>query len=384
MRPGELQARYPQAVSSVQWVRGRFIAHGGDGFIVVLVGVAAAERFVLAQGFWSAALAALWGMPLLLRRRHPVLAPSGTLALIGVSLSVAPEMGHRTGGELLLVATAVWVLAAHNRARRAAWALPAVGLSLMLADDLEALVGLAVVVAGAAVAGALYSRDRSGAEQLHGHLEQLAHNRDSALQAAAASERARIARELHDIIAHSVTVMTVQAGAARMQLANGHRQALASVAAIEDATTTALEELDRLIGLLGRETDVVCGLDDAEPLVSRMREAGLDVRLRVEGAPRPLAGGLDLTLYRILQEALTNAFKHAGRVRTDVVVGYGAEEVGLLVVNALPETTRPLEAASNRGHGLIGMRERVALYGGSLHTGANDRSFTLDVRVPAP
>ena len=184
-----------------------------------------------------------------------------------------------------------------------------------------------------------------------------------------ADERARIARELHDVIAHSVTVMTVQAGAARMLLPGDPQRAVEPLLAVEETGHQALAEMRRLLGIL-REVDgqpVLApqpGLKDLTRLAVAVREAGLPVEMAVEGTPRPLPAGIELAAYRILQEALTNTLKHAGAARAHVTVRYAPEAVFLEVCD-----DGRVPPADGHGHGLVGMRERATLYGGELDAG---------------
>jgi signal transduction histidine kinase len=187
-------------------------------------------------------------------------------------------------------------------------------------------------------------------------------------------ERSRIARELHDVIAHAVSVMVVQAGAARRVAVARPEQARDAMTSIESTGRQALGEMRRLVGVL-RDNDEPTTLDpqprllDVPALVEQAREAGLQVRLEVEGEPRPLPAGVDLSAYRIVQEALTNVRKHAGPASVEVAVRYGPHALHIEVCD--DGRGAPVEAVSNghRGQGLIGMRERVALYGGRLDVG---------------
>lgn len=387
-RPGG----YPGGVNTVHWAWSRLAARGGDVLVVALVAVAVAERLVVGHGVAAALLAGLWALPLLWRRRWPLLAPSGAMLLMAATLLLAPPVGRDTGAQLAILLVAVWLLTAHNPPRRAAWALPvAIVAVVAVASGGDEHLVVGVATAGAGVAGALYRRDRAETFTWHALNARLEGSRDAELHAAAEAERARIARELHDIVAHSVSVMTVHAAAARLRLRTDPSQAGISLAAVEDASRTALADLDRLVGVLDadEDVDVSRGLADAETLVAHMRDADLDVRLSVAGEPRALTGGLDLALFRILQEALTNALRHAGSVRTDVEVRYQHEAVRLRVTNDLPPPgavpavpASPAATTQGRGHGLIGIQERVAVYGGHVEFGARRGRFVVDVRVP--
>jgi signal transduction histidine kinase len=200
---------------------------------------------------------------------------------------------------------------------------------------------------------------------------------------AIASERARIARELHDVIAHTMSVMTVQAGAAEEMLRVDPARALEPVQAVQEAGRQALVEMKRLVGVL-REDHAELGLEpqpglaDVERLVGQVRGAGLRVELRVEGEPRPLPLGVDLSAYRVVQEALTNALKHAGGAPAVVTIRYGNSDVEIEVAD---------EGRHNRsgegGHGLVGMRERVGIFGGTFHAGPRESGgFAVRALLP--
>ncbi len=208
--------------------------------------------------------------------------------------------------------------------------------------------------------------------------------RELAAREAVVEERARIARELHDVIAHSVSMMVVQAGAERRTLRDASEPTKEVLATIEEIGRGALTEMRRLVGMLRSDADDLLapqpGLEDLEMLVRQVREAGLPVELRVEGDRRKLPAGVELSAYRIVQEALTNAIKHAGEAQAEVQVRYGTETLELVIVDDGPGTPAP---APGQGHGLVGMRERVALYGGQLQTGrAESGGFTVRVLLP--
>jgi signal transduction histidine kinase len=206
---------------------------------------------------------------------------------------------------------------------------------------------------------------------------------DERAREAAGEERARIARELHDVVAHNVSVMVVQAGAERLALAETQASTRETLLTIERTGREALAEMRRLLGML-RESDETLGLAPQPSLrhvgtlVGHVRAAGLPVELEIDGEPAPLPAGVDVSAYRIVQEALTNALKHAGPARARVTVRYGPDAVELEISD---DGLGPGDGAG--GHGLVGMRERVALYGGSLRSGGRSGGgYTVSVRLP--
>ena len=208
--------------------------------------------------------------------------------------------------------------------------------------------------------------------------------RDLVAREAVVEERARIARELHDAIAHNVSMMVVQAGAERRVLngnGTGTREVLET---IEQIGRGALTEMRRLVGMLrGDSRDLLApqpGLGDLATLTTQVRESGLAVELRVDGEPRELPVGIELSAYRIVQEALTNTLKHAGDAHATVHVRYGADSLELEIVDDGRGSPAPVAGG---GHGLVGMRERVALYGGHLEAG-HDPGGGFAVRVVLP
>ncbi|MQS11638.1 sensor histidine kinase [Streptomyces kaniharaensis] len=215
----------------------------------------------------------------------------------------------------------------------------------------------------------------------------LERERESAARTAVDAERARIAAELHDIVSHNVSVMVVQAGAAREVLATMPEEAAAAMVAVEAAGRDAMTELRHLLGLLAPAADGSEEPDEAEfapqpsltrlsPLIDRFAFAGLPVEVRVSGDPRPLPGGVDVTACRIIQEALTNALKHGDGGTAEVTVRYADHYLRVEVLNSGPsvlsgaagarEGKTDARKADGAGRGLIGLRERVAVYGGDL------------------
>jgi signal transduction histidine kinase len=225
---------------------------------------------------------------------------------------------------------------------------------------------------------------RSREHAYRGTAERLDAEREQRAVAAAFRERARIARELHDVIAHSVSVMVVQAGAARTVMDRDVDQAERSLRTVERAGREALTEIRRLLGMLDSDPRALTpqpGLADLEELVARTRAAGLATELHVVGTPAALSPALDLCAYRIVQEALTNAIKHAGPAQATVYLHWTSNQLELEVSDdgRGPSTVN----GSRSGHGIVGMRERATLHGGSIHTGPSaDRGFTVRAELP--
>jgi signal transduction histidine kinase len=215
-------------------------------------------------------------------------------------------------------------------------------------------------------------------------------DREAALQTAIADQRRTIARELHDVVAHAVSVMVIQAGAARSVLRTRPDDAETSLLAVEGTGRDAMAELRRLLDVLaeqgeGPSSAVVpqSGLAQLESLVARVREAGLPAELQVDGTPRQLPAGMDVTVYRIVQEALTNALRYAGRARTVVRLAFAPAEVRLEVVDDGPGVTASEADGSTTRRGLVGMRERASVFGGTVEAGPRaDRGYAVRVWLP--
>ena len=220
--------------------------------------------------------------------------------------------------------------------------------------------------------------------QQRDRLARAVHERDAAVREAAEEERRRIARELHDVIAHSVGVMVVQAGAARRVVAEKPDAAGESLRAVEESGHEAMAELRRMLGVLaddGEEAPTAPqpGIATLDTLVARVREAGLPVSLSIEGEERHLPPGVDVAAYRIVQEALTNALKYAGGAPTSAVVRLSPDAVDIDVADE-GKTAAPSDGV---GRGLTGMRERVALFGGSIDAGRRpEGGYAVHAHLP--
>jgi signal transduction histidine kinase len=210
--------------------------------------------------------------------------------------------------------------------------------------------------------------------------------REQRAQLAVSDERSRIARELHDVVAHSVGVIVVQAEGARRVFDQDPERAREALDSIERTARTALADMRRSLGVLRREDSRRAlapqpGISDLEGLIEQARAGGLAVELAVEGERVSLPQGIDLSAYRIVQEALTNVIKHAGAVRALVTVRYGDSELELEVADDGPGP--PVGGADGSGLGIVGMRERVESHGGELHTGPGPQGgFVVRASLP--
>ena len=241
------------------------------------------------------------------------------------------------------------------------------------------------ILAMVLVRGAVRGRELR-AEALAARAALLEREHELRAHEAVAEERARIARELHDLVAHNVSVMVVQAGAERHALGPDQASTREALTSIEQAGRQALVEARRLLGMLrrkddGSELEPQPSVDHIDVLVEQIERAGLPVTLAVEGEQAPLPAGVDLCAYRIVQEGLTNALKHAGPAHAEVVLRYAPRA---LDVEVRDDGRGPARAnGDGAGHGLIGMRERVALYGGALEAGARDGGgFAIHAHLP--
>ena len=341
-----------------------------------------ADYYTASQAIYVPA-ALLMTLPLAWRRKAPLPVAAvvmGALVFESLAVGSAPTPDYQLVGWLI----AIYTVAAHcgRRAALAGGAISlAAGLIWMGVDDFFFPV---VVFGGAWLAGRLVRQRDVHAQVMEERSAALAREREANARATAAEERARIARELHDVLSHSVSVMVVQAGAERMALGSERSATAEALEAIERTGRQALAEMRRLLGMLrlGDEPPAHAPqptLADLDALVSQVREAGVPVEVHVEGEPVLLPPGVAVSAYRILQEALTNVLKHAGPAHARVIVRYGGRELELEIA----DDGRGPQDAAEAGHGLVGMRERVALYDGHFDAGArNGGGFVVRVRLP--
>ncbi len=241
-----------------------------------------------------------------------------------------------------------------------------------------------VLFAAAYLFGSTVRNRRLYSEQLEARADALEKERDEGSKRAVAEERLRIAQELHDVVAHSMGVIAVQAGVGAHVIESDPAEAKKSLEAISQTSRSALTEIRRLLGVLREDAGAsyapAPGLAELDRLVRDVGAAGLDVEVRHDGERTELPAGIDFTAYRIVQEALTNVLKHAGRARASVVVGYEGNALRLEIVDdgrGVNGETVP------GGHGLLGMRERVGVYGGTFEAGPRTGGgFRVAARLP--
>ncbi|MBC6458852.1 sensor histidine kinase [Actinomadura sp. HBU206391] len=230
------------------------------------------------------------------------------------------------------------------------------------------LLFLSVVVGGVWILGVYMNTRRAYLRSLEERAARLERERDTRVQVAMAAERARIARELHDVVAHNVSVIVVQADGAGFAIETDRDRAKQALEAISATGRTALAEMRRLLGVLRESDDAGSyvpqpGVEQLTDLVDQIRASGLPLRFEIDGVPRELSQGLQLTVFRIVQEALTNTLKHAGTGATaEVNLHYGDEAVEVRICD---DGRGAAALDDGQGHGLVGMRERVAMYGGA-------------------
>jgi signal transduction histidine kinase len=241
-----------------------------------------------------------------------------------------------------------------------------------------------VFMAGPWTVGVVLRGQIASAEEAVARAGRLERERELESARAAAEERTRIARELHDIVAHSISVITIQAQAVRRRLGPDHAREAADLAAVESTARQAQAEMRRIFGVLRAEGESLTlapqpGLAELDRLVSQVGAGDMKVVLRVEGEPVPLSPGIDLAAYRIAQEGLTNAARHADAATVQVLVRYAPDRLDVEV----EDDGRGLPRTLSGGHGLVGIRERVALYGGEVELGTSScGGVRLAARLP--
>ena len=352
-----------------------------DALLAAFVGIIVATTVASQSGMhgpvaWSLVVAAC--APLALRRRAPV----PVLAVVGGATAAFALVGNGAAADVAL-ALAAYTVAAHEPWERVVtFGLPlsiVAGVASQIAAQkhhnwVEVVTNVAFGIGLPILIGRIvYNRRR-----------RLVLDRELAAREAVTSERTRIARELHDVVAHSMSVMIVQAGAARTVIDRDPAAAQAAIAHVEETGRAGLAEMRRLIGVLtdageAASTAPMPGLAELEPLLDTMRAAGLPVEVLRTGTPRDLPAGADLAAYRVIQESLTNTLKHAGPANARVSMDFAADRLTIEV----SDDGRGPALEPGIGHGLIGMQERVGVFGGSFTTSERPGGgFVVRAEIP--
>jgi signal transduction histidine kinase len=387
---------YDQAMKTgrlTSWGRSFWVRHGDVALAAVLTALTQVEVWTIKASYLEASRLPIavttfvMSVSLIWRRRAPLAMVAAISGAAIVQAIVAPTP-HPTSLPFVVWIIAAYSVGAHAGRRSAVIGGGALILSLdvwsIVQHQGNEFVFLTVILAGFWAVGRVVRSRSLLAAELAERTRELEREREERTRLAVAEERSRIARELHDIVAHTLGVIVVQAGAERLHLQDGSptRDVFAS---IEGSGREALEEMGRLLGMLRMDGDAGMlapqpGLARLDALLDTVRATGLDVELVVEGDPRVLGPGADVSAYRIVQEALTNTVRHSGSDRARVRLRW---EANALEIEVADDGVGPSPRESRTGHGLLGIRERVALYGGVLITGPSELGgFLLSARLP--
>lgn len=377
---------------------------GADVALALLIGATSVVGFLTADGTPSERDQDTLGLVLILasttlltqRRRHAL---GSMVAMVPFEVAFW-VLDYPTDFDVFPILTLYAATAHSSRPRPQVWAWTGgaivtytlVALAGVLApeEDLPAVafLGILIIFGTSAVVGELVHQRRERIHVLEERANRAEAERELLARHAVLDERARIARDLHDVVAHAMSVMVVQAGAAERLVEHSPDRARQALANIQDAGREALADMRRMLGILREEGRPVQlapqpSMDEVHQLVERCNESGVTTELHVDGAPPARTAGAEMTAYRVVQEALTNVIKHAGRpVRAVVRITYRDAEMRVEVTDdGLGATTADVERAT--GHGLAGMRERVEIYGGRLRVGPRPGGgFRVDATIP--
>jgi signal transduction histidine kinase len=331
-------------------------------------------------------------LPVTWRRLYPLAVAPFMIAVLAGQELLDGDVLENSVAAFVTVPLVVYSMAAILDRRRA---IIGFGLSLALIwsvvivsmrRGLDEFVLSAILVGGPFLVGRIVNARVALARELRAKAARLEREREEGAKLAVAEERARIAREMHDVVTHNVSVMVVQASAARRMIDHNPDRAREALTSVERTGREALSEMRRMLDVLKREDEGLAlapqpSMDELEALLDRAREAGLEVDLEVEGERRRVQSSVDLSCFRIVQEALSNTLQHAHAAHAHVVLRYGADSVEVGVSDDGRGTR--LEAPNGSGHGLVAMRERVAMLGGSLEAGQRaDGGFEVRATLP--
>jgi signal transduction histidine kinase len=376
---------------------GRFVSRHQDPLLAVALAAMAqvelwsAGTLTLQEQLFSTPLALVVTLSLIWRRRAPLVVLAVLAGSFFVASLVVPPSGEDPIALGIALVVAIYSVGAYTGgpwAIMGAFGTLALVLVAVATDPDQATLGayifFTLVVGGPWIAGHAIRRRRLSERLLEHRAVTAEREREVRARAAAAEERARIARELHDVVAHAISVIVLQARGGRRLLASEPEEAREAFDSIESAGQQALVEMRRLLGMLRLGNEVLAlapqpSLQSLAALAAQVSEAGLPVEVTIEGDPKELSPGVDVSAFRIVQEALTNALKHSGPATAHVFVRYGEEELELEILDTGPG----VPAGDGSGHGLVGMHERVALYGGEVVAGRRTGGgFAVRVRLP--
>jgi signal transduction histidine kinase len=372
--------------------------HGLD-LLIVLVAVESAVQVALRGSGPRVPTAPLWFavpavvlvvLPLLFRHRYPFAAPVALWVLAALLSFVDGRLIVFAFGAQVAGLIAAYLLGNLRETAQARTGLAVVVLAMVVigyndpSRSLGSLIFMPLLFVIAWLAGFALRERAVQAEAAEERAARAERERETAARLAVAEERARIARELHDVVAHAVSVMVLQVGAVRHELPQELEADRAALERVEQAGRTALTEMRRLLGAMRRDDEdpelaPQPGLDALDSLLEQVDRAGLPVRLHIDGEPSPLPRAIDLSAYRIVQEGLTNALKHARAAHADVTLRYEPDELRIEVRDdGVGDST-----SDGLGHGLVGVRERVKIYGGAMTAGTEpEGGFALRARLP--
>jgi signal transduction histidine kinase len=363
----------------------------GDMLLAIALAIAALTQAAvapIASVPVAVLIALLTTAPVAVRRTHPVLA-----ALVATAAGLIPSNGYVYVGYVVAFIVFYSVAAYVPQWRRVAAVVAAGVVLTVLGSAIHGAVfgdyfGALSAVVAPAVVGRFVRYQREQSRRLQELTRQLERERELNVARALADERARIARELHDVVAHTISVVAIQADAADAALDADPARARGPLETIRRSASEALTEMRRLLAVLRAdeppgELAPSPGLDRLPALIDRARAAGVDVALEVLGAARPVPASLDLSAYRIVQEALTNVGKHAPGAAASIVLEWGDDALSIEIRN--PGATLEQAETNGTGHGLIGMRERVRMLGGEFTAGpAAAGGFAVGAVLPYP
>src|SRR3954447_19349939 len=386
---------------SVQLVRTLMARRGGpfsvDGVIALVACVACELELALSSNIdgphWVNAVAGAGvTLPVAFRRPYPLVVAPLMMAFAVWQEALNGDLFENTVTPIVTLPLAIYSMGVLLDRRRALLTFGATlalfWTVLIVADEagVDDFVFSLVLVGGPFLVGRIGNARIALARELRAKAARLEREQEEGAQLAVAQERARIAREMHDVVAHNLSVMVVQSSAARRMIDRNPERAREALVSVEHTGREALSEMRRMLEMLrGDDEDVALApqpsIDELDALLDRARAAGLDVELEVEGERRRVQSSIDLSCFRIVQEALSNTIKHADAEHAHVRLRYGPSEVEVDVTD--DGRVRTEDVDNGAGHGLVGMRERVAMLGGRLEAGSRpDGGFGVRATLP--